>query len=241
MDEQGFRLRVAYVKTGRLCYLSHLEVVRAQERLIRRARLPYAITNGFSPHMKVAFGPALGVGTGGLEEYLDVTLTSYVEPGEALRRLQASAAESLMPMRAGYLSPREPSLTVTLNVSHYRALVEGAPHPSEELVEILARASEELRGRGFIEVERKKPTKKGERTRRLDLSELLFRPPSVAADADGAVVDLWTRVLPTGALRPEVFLGALSEQAHVALVTRELKRLEQFREAKDGTLSKPFD
>ena len=35
-----FRLRVCYEKTGRLRFLSHLEVVRAVERAIRRAALP---------------------------------------------------------------------------------------------------------------------------------------------------------------------------------------------------------
>ena len=74
-----FRLRVRYRKTGRLRWLSHLEVVHALERSIRRARLPYAVTQGFSPHMKASFGPALPVGTAGEHEYFDVWLTGYTD------------------------------------------------------------------------------------------------------------------------------------------------------------------
>ena len=83
-----FRLRVTYAETGRLVMLSHLEIARALERAVRRAGLPYAVSQGFSPHMKQAFGSALPVGVGGLEEIFDVSLTDYVPPEEALARLR---------------------------------------------------------------------------------------------------------------------------------------------------------
>ena len=84
-----FRLRVTYAETGRLVMLSHLEIARALERAVRRAGLPYAVSQGFSPHMKQAFGSALPVGVGGLEEIFDVSLTDYVPPEEALARVRA--------------------------------------------------------------------------------------------------------------------------------------------------------
>ena len=71
-DPRLFRLRVRYAKSGRLALLSHLEVVRALERAVRRARLPFAVTNGFSPHMRIAFGAALPVGVGGSDEFFDL-------------------------------------------------------------------------------------------------------------------------------------------------------------------------
>ena len=49
-----FRLRVRYGKRDRLKYLGHLEVIHTIERIVRRAGLPYAVTQGFSPHMRVA-------------------------------------------------------------------------------------------------------------------------------------------------------------------------------------------
>ena len=57
-----FRLRVGFSKLDRAALLSHLELLHAIERIVRRAQLPYAITQGFHPHMKLAFGPALSVG-----------------------------------------------------------------------------------------------------------------------------------------------------------------------------------
>jgi len=111
-----FRLRVRYAKSDRLRWLSHLEVIHTLERSLRRAELPYAITQGFSPHMKVAFGPALPVGTAGLEEYLDVWLTRYTTAQEALGRLSDATPMGLAPQHAAFVSERDPSLGAVLTI-----------------------------------------------------------------------------------------------------------------------------
>ena len=95
-----FRLRVTFNKAGRLGMLSHLELARALERAVRRADLPYAVTQGFSPHMKIAFGAALPVGVESTCEIFDVSLTEYVPADEALARLQRVSAPDLMPHSA---------------------------------------------------------------------------------------------------------------------------------------------
>lgn len=50
-----FRLRVRYGKRDRLKYLGHLEVIHTIERIVRRAGLPYAVTQGFSRTCAWAF------------------------------------------------------------------------------------------------------------------------------------------------------------------------------------------
>ena len=52
-DPRLFRLRVTFRETGRLALLSHLEVARALERSVRRAGLPYAVSQGFSDRKSV--------------------------------------------------------------------------------------------------------------------------------------------------------------------------------------------
>ena len=54
-DPALFRLRFRFCKKGRLIMLSHLEVAHALERAVRRADLPFAVSQGFSPHMRIAF------------------------------------------------------------------------------------------------------------------------------------------------------------------------------------------
>ncbi|MDR0499935.1 MAG: TIGR03936 family radical SAM-associated protein [Coriobacteriales bacterium] len=114
-----FRLRIEFAKIGRLAYLSHLEVVRAVERNIRRAGLPYHTSQGFNRHMRHAFGPALPVGTAGLHEFLDVWLKSYVPPDKALLALQQASSKELPILGLCYISQSLPSLQMSHTLHDY--------------------------------------------------------------------------------------------------------------------------
>lgn len=65
-------IRVEFSKTGRLRYLSHLELVTLLHRAMRRAGFPLEYSQGFHPSPKISFGPPLGVGVSGLSEYFDM-------------------------------------------------------------------------------------------------------------------------------------------------------------------------
>jgi len=126
-----FRLRIGFAKTGAAIWLSHLEVVRAMERCVRRSGLPAAISQGFSPHMKHSFSSALPVGTGSTGEYMDVELLSPVAPEQALQALQAVQHPCLPVLSTEYAQKDEPSLQVFFNLSTY--LIELAD-PGDTLV-----------------------------------------------------------------------------------------------------------
>lgn len=120
-DQRTFRLRVTYVKAGRLAMLSHLEITHGLERIVRRADLPFAISNGFSPHMKIAFGSALPVGIGSSCEIFDLQLKDYVAPAKVLEALKAKAPGDLMPISCEYIEPKAKAASVAFPFSVYRA------------------------------------------------------------------------------------------------------------------------
>lgn len=126
-EQRLFRLRVHYEKKGRLALLSHLELIHALERCVRRANLPFAVTQGFSPHMKIAFGSALPVGVGGLEEVFDVHLTRYIPAQEALQALQQASVPDLMPFSCSYIEGKAPAASVAYPVSEYQAVLAAQP------------------------------------------------------------------------------------------------------------------
>jgi radical SAM family uncharacterized protein/radical SAM-linked protein len=66
--------RIGFAKVGRAAFLGHLDLVRLLARSFRRAELPLAMTRGFSPKPRMAFGPALGLGVPSLHELCDVDL-----------------------------------------------------------------------------------------------------------------------------------------------------------------------
>ena len=122
-----FVLRVTYIKRDRLALLSHLEVARALERTVRRSGLPFAVSQGFSPHMKIAFGAALPVGVGSTCEIFDIQLTRYVAPDEALAALREASVADLMAQDAAYIDGRAKAASVAYPISVYEAVFSHAP------------------------------------------------------------------------------------------------------------------
>lgn len=66
------RIRVEFSKTGKMRYLSHLELVNVFHRAIKRAGFPIVYSEGFHPSPRISFGPPLAVGISGLSEYFDM-------------------------------------------------------------------------------------------------------------------------------------------------------------------------
>ncbi len=73
------RVRFRFSKQGKVRFTSHRDVARAWERALRRAQLPVALTEGFSPRAKVHFGLALPTAHESLGEYLDVDFRDDLE------------------------------------------------------------------------------------------------------------------------------------------------------------------
>lgn len=73
MDEQTrIRTRMRFVKTGRVRYVGHLDLMRFFQKAIRRAELNVAYSQGFSPHQLMSFAAPLGLGQTTDGDYLDV-------------------------------------------------------------------------------------------------------------------------------------------------------------------------
>ncbi len=222
---EGFLLRVRYSITGRLAWLSHLETIRSMERVVRRARLPYAITEGFNPHMKISFGPALPVGAGSNGEYFDVRLREYLEPEQALEQLRAAAAPNLMPEACAYVPVGSDAIDVAYPVSVWEVAVTGGEGISpEESSMQLQTAFEKLLEQGYITIEKKKGRRIVEK--KVEFEGRLLEPPLVTFGQSGALVNFSTFQGPAGALRADKFVAEACKLAGEGFAWREITRLE---------------
>ena len=200
-----FRLRVRYRKTGRLAYLGHLEVIHTIERIVRRAGLPYAVTQGFSPHMRVGFSLALPVGTSSTCEWYDLFLTDLIPAPEAFERLLAASPVDLAPDLAAYIDVKAPALTAQITRCEYRVLLHMAA-AYESRGEAIAGIVDALISEGPIEYQR------GRKFKKLDLAGPIASFDVAREDAKTMVLTLDTRVSNEGALRPEILLAALDRR-----------------------------
>ena len=67
-------IRIKFLKTGSLQYISHLDLHRLINRALVRAGIPIWYTQGFNPHAKMVFALPLPVGVESVCEYLDVKI-----------------------------------------------------------------------------------------------------------------------------------------------------------------------
>jgi radical SAM-linked protein len=225
-----FRLRICYAKTGRLRWLSHLEVIHAIERGVRRAGFAYAVTRGFSPHMKLAFGPALPVGTAGENEYCDVWLTRYTSGNELVAQLISAMPQDLAPKSGAFVADSGTSLAAALTIAKYTMEVGGKESSAEEVRAALAG----LVDSGTLEV-----THKG-KDKVFDLGRSLPEETRVSESADGSSVALTVRIGPEGSLRPEVLMRAALEAASLEATVARVTRTDTLIEKQEGLWARPL-
>ena len=75
-------IRVKFGKEGALRFIGHLDVLRTFQKIFRRADIPMAYSQGFSPHPIMSFALPLGLGLSSEGEYLDAEIVWPEEPGE---------------------------------------------------------------------------------------------------------------------------------------------------------------
>jgi radical SAM-linked protein len=122
------RVRLRFTKLGRIRFTSHRDVARLWERALRRAGLPVARTEGFSPRPKVHFGLALSTGHESLGEYLDVDLREPVDPEPLPERLTPLLPPGLDVERAVAIERSAPSLQEAVVACSWRMELLGADH-----------------------------------------------------------------------------------------------------------------
>ena len=108
------RIRIRYTKHGKVRFTSHRDVARIFQRVLRRAGLPVAYSQGFSPRPKIAFGLALSTGHESEAEYLDIDLDPEridgLEMGDLPARLSNELPEGMAVTAAVIIDRRTASL-----------------------------------------------------------------------------------------------------------------------------------
>lgn len=193
------RLMVRYAKRGRMRFASHRDIARAVERGVRRAGLPVAYSAGFSPHPKISYSGGAPTGAASEAEYLEISLTEGLDPGDVRDRLDAALPDGIDVIEVADLAvapaPR-------LEASEWQVVLPGVA-PAEA-----ASAAEVFLAAAHAEVERL--TSNG--VRRLDtraaVASLSLERAAVAGDQESVILRVVVRHL-TPAVRPEDILVAL--------------------------------
>lgn len=89
------RLRVTFARGETTKYITHLDVMRCWERALRRAELPVAYSEGFSPHAQIALAAPLPVGTTSDAELMDVFMAETIAPKTLIQQLSPQLPDGI--------------------------------------------------------------------------------------------------------------------------------------------------
>jgi radical SAM-linked protein len=208
------KVRLRFAKCGDLRLVSHHDIMRCLERMLRRARVPVAWTQGYSPRPKITFALALGLGIEGRSEVVDLELAQPLGLDELLLALRSVAPGGFewidaRPLLAGAASPHAATVEYSLPIKEERL-----PVARSNLQSLLASAS--------WPVLRRRP----KRESTFDLREQL-----VAAElSPEGLLRFRLKVSPDGSARPEELLEALALRDLLdqgAILTRTDVELDQ--------------
>ncbi|MHB8515688.1 MAG: TIGR03936 family radical SAM-associated protein, partial [Dehalococcoidia bacterium] len=194
------RLRVTFTRGDEMKYITHLDLMRFWERALRRAAIPVAYSEGFTPHAQIALAAPLPVGTTSAGELMDVFLSERIPP----RRFLADASKQL-PAGVTVVSAEEiglalPAVQADLRFAEYDVDVPGADEGDAR-----AKAERFLAADTFPWEH-----KREDEVRAYDIRALVDRIDLAARTGDSAIrLHLRLRSDNTGAGRPEQVVAAL--------------------------------
>lgn len=89
------RLRIRFAKSGDLRWISHLDLARVWERLLRRSMLRLAFSEGFHPKPKISFPSALALGIEALEEVVELELEGVFDLADVEQCIRAQMVDGM--------------------------------------------------------------------------------------------------------------------------------------------------
>lgn len=110
----AMKVRIKFSKQGSTKFIGHLDTMRYFQKAVRRAGLPAAFSEGFSPHMIMSFAAPLGVGVTSQGEYFDMELTRTVPTEEIRQRLDAAMADGFRVISARRVEDGKASTAMSL-------------------------------------------------------------------------------------------------------------------------------
>lgn len=159
------RLRLTFGKGGAARYISHLDLARALERALNRARIPVAYTQGFNRRPRMQMATALPLGYTSEYEVADILLRERMEPEEMRQQLMARMAPGIDVYRTTEVPTTGASLQVLTLESSYLA----APLDPVDTAVLQQRITEIMAAETLI----RERTRKG-KTRAYDLRPLIY-------------------------------------------------------------------
>jgi len=170
--KKGSALKVRYLikftKEGEIKFISHLDLMRTIQRIIKRANLPIDYSRGFNPHQDLSIAQPLSVGTYSSGEYMDMGLREELDCEELKNRLNSNCPKGIEILEIS----KVPQIENVKRVPQAMALVDLADYTIKIRFNNIDKVEEELKE--LLEKPQWNTTKKSKKgEREVDLKSMI--------------------------------------------------------------------
>lgn len=113
------RLRINFSRGEEVKFLSHLDLMRFWEKALRRARMPLAYSEGFSPHPRISIAAPLSIGVTSNAEQMDILLNQWISPETFTSLVSKQLPPGIELLKATAVGLNEPSLQSRVRFAEY--------------------------------------------------------------------------------------------------------------------------
>ncbi len=119
------RLRIRFTRDETLKYIGHLDMAHTWQRIVRRANLPLAYSEGFNPQPRMSFAAALPVGCTSDHEEMDMVLSPACAIDEVKAQLDRALPPGMKVISIEEMPLNAPALQMQLIAAEFEITVEG--------------------------------------------------------------------------------------------------------------------
>lgn len=163
----SFKYTLYFNKTGRMTFLSHLDLLRLFERALRVAKIRIEYTEGFHPHPKIIFAQPLSLGYIGKNEIVDLTLKEDFRENEILERLNKVLPDGISILNVEKSAEAYGNFESRVEAAEYKIWI---PLSDEEESQYFINRIDDFVGQEKIEIEKR--TKKTKKTGEMKLVDI---------------------------------------------------------------------
>jgi radical SAM-linked protein len=125
------RYRITFTRDRAVRFVGHLDLAKAWERILRRADLPVAYSQGFHPLPKITFASALPVGCTSECELMDAVLSEPLDPSDMMAWLVPALPAGIAVTSITEVPLNAPALQAELRWAEYVVTVETDEAPEQ--------------------------------------------------------------------------------------------------------------
>jgi radical SAM-linked protein len=125
------RLRITFSRSEELKYITHLDLMRLWQRILRRANIPLIYSQGFSPHPRISLAAPLAIGVTSSGELMDIFLERRLSPHFFVKSVKEQLPCGIDILEVAEVGVGLPSLQSQIRFAEYKVIIEVDKKPKE--------------------------------------------------------------------------------------------------------------